>query len=219
MPLGLTYSILDRGRYNLEKAKEIFKGRMDFDIVFGIGALVYGVSFLLNGPITDRVGGRRTIMIAAVGAALANLGMGLVAINVGAPAEVTIPFTLLFAVNMYFQSFGAVAIVKVNAPWFHVRERGVFGAIFGILISLGVYFAYDWGKVIVENFPFEWVFFTPAMILVVMATIDYFLVRDTPQQAGLTEFDPGDARLTEPGNTLSVAQIFAKVLNWVPNRS
>jgi OPA family glycerol-3-phosphate transporter-like MFS transporter len=27
-----------------------------------------------------------------------------------------------------------------------VRERGVFGAIFGILISLGIYFAYDGGR-------------------------------------------------------------------------
>ena len=43
---------------------------------------------------------------------------------------------------MYFQSFGAVSIVKVNAAWFHVRERGTFGGIFGVLISLGLYLAF-----------------------------------------------------------------------------
>jgi OPA family glycerol-3-phosphate transporter-like MFS transporter len=53
---------------------------------------------------------------------------------------------LLNALNMYFQSFGAVSIVKVNAPWFHVRERGVLGGLFGILISLGLYFSYDWSR-------------------------------------------------------------------------
>jgi hypothetical protein len=47
---------------------------------------------------------------------------------------------------MYFQSYGAVSIIKVKAYWFHVRERGVFGAIFGTLISIGVYFAFDWGR-------------------------------------------------------------------------
>src|SRR5258708_26775702 len=51
---------------------------------------------------------------------------------------------------MYFQSYGAVSIIKVKAHWFHVRERGVFGAIFGTLISFGVYFAFDWGQAIVN---------------------------------------------------------------------
>jgi OPA family glycerol-3-phosphate transporter-like MFS transporter len=42
---------------------------------------------------------------------------------------------------MYFQSFGSMSIIKVKAYWFHVRERGVFGAIFGTLISIGIYMA------------------------------------------------------------------------------
>ncbi len=51
---------------------------------------------------------------------------------------------------MYFQSFGSMSIIKVKAYWFHVRERGVFGAIFGTLISIGVYLAFDWGGAIVD---------------------------------------------------------------------
>ena len=51
---------------------------------------------------------------------------------------------------MFFQSNGAVFILKVKAPWFHVRERGVFGDIFGTLISFGVYFAFDWGRAIAD---------------------------------------------------------------------
>ena len=59
-------------------------------------------------------------------------------------------FSAIYAVNMYFQSYGAVSIIKVKANWFHVRERGIFGAIFGTLISFGVYFAFDWGQAIVN---------------------------------------------------------------------
>jgi MFS transporter, OPA family, glycerol-3-phosphate transporter len=44
---------------------------------------------------------------------------------------------------MYFQSYGAVSIIKVKSYWFHVRERGMFGAIFGTQISIGIYFAFD----------------------------------------------------------------------------
>ena len=49
--------------------------------------------------------------------------------------------SLLYAVNQYFQSFGALSVVKVNAPWFHVKERGVFGGVFGIMISSGYFLA------------------------------------------------------------------------------
>ncbi len=37
--------------------------------------------------------------------------------------------TVFNSANMYFQSFGAVSIVKVNAAWFHVRERGMLGGV------------------------------------------------------------------------------------------
>ena len=43
-----------------------------------------------------------------------------------AGAPIVPVLSVLYAVNMYFQSYGAVSIVKVNATWFHVRERGGF---------------------------------------------------------------------------------------------
>ena len=90
--------------------------------------------------------------MAAAGVAATTLVMGLVRTR-GDPKSLVSTFVLLYAVNMYFQSFGAVSIVKVNAAWFHLRERGTFGGIFGILISLGIYFAFDWGRLIVESAP------------------------------------------------------------------
>ncbi len=210
LPLGLTYSFLYMARYNLSVAKKEFGAVMDnddFSIIFMVGTITYGVSFIINGPLTDKYGGRRTIIIAAIGAAIANLAMGVVTLT-GATDNLTVTFSLLYAVNMYFQSFGAVAIVKVNAPWFHVRERGTFGAIFGILISLGIYFAYDWGKIIVDNLPLAWVFMLPALILFVFAFLDILWVRNTPSDAGFENFDPGDSRIGEDGPRLNVWQVF-----------
>jgi MFS transporter, OPA family, glycerol-3-phosphate transporter len=63
--------------------------------------------------------------------------------------NLVLDYSLLYAINMYFQSFGSMSIIKVKAYWFHVRERGVFGAIFGTLISMGIYFAFDWGGSII----------------------------------------------------------------------
>lgn len=210
LPLGLTYMFLYMGRYNLTVAKSEFGALMDvsdFSVIFAVGTVVYGVSFVINGPLTDKYGGRRTIMISAVGAGLANLGMGLVTLF-GWTDNLTVTFSLLYAANMYFQSFGAVAIVKVNAPWFHVKERGTFGAIFGILISLGVYFAYDVGRIIVDNLPLQWVFLIPALMLGVFTVLDYLWVRDSPADAGLKDFDLGDARQANDGQRMSVWQVF-----------
>src|SRR4051812_1246890 len=60
LPVGLTYAFLYMGRYNLNVCKNALGDRMtkdDFGLIFFSGALVYGVSFVLNGPLTDRLGG------------------------------------------------------------------------------------------------------------------------------------------------------------------
>ncbi|MBM4283487.1 MAG: MFS transporter, partial [Deltaproteobacteria bacterium] len=190
LPLGLTYAFLYFGRYNLsaivdqlEKARLLTKAQ--FGDIDGIGAIVYGVAFLLNGPLTDRFGGRATMLAAASGSALMNLGMAFVLARAQDPAHaawvadggVVSALTLLNAANMYFQSFGAVSIVKVNAPWFHVRERGVLGGLFGILISLGLYFAYDWARALSENFGFVSAFTVPAAVLGVCLVVAFLVIR------------------------------------------
>ena len=231
LPLGLTYAFLYMGRYNLTVSKGAFEempgaaggalmGNEAFATIFFWGVVVYGCSFLINGPLTDRFGGKLAILLGAGGAAVANLLMGLCTwslLNTG-PMHETIAqnfvviFSVLYALNMYFQSFGAVAIVKCNAPWFHVRERGVFGAIFGILISLGIYFAFDWGKMIVEGLGVAEVFFIPTGLLLLFWVIDYFVVRNTPGDAGFEDFDTADASSGDEGPQKSAFDVFKMML-------
>ena len=232
LPLGLTYAFLYMGRYNLNISKFAFEemqdpsggammGNDDFGIIFLVGTWVYGISFVLNGPLTDRFGGKAAILVGAGGAALVNLLMGAATwtmISGGAGADFVarnfLPlFSVLYGANMYFQSFGAVAIVKVNAPWFHVRERGVFGAIFGILISLGIYFAYDWGDLILNHLGVVWVFLIPAVLLGIFWVLDAFMVQDSPAQAGLADFDTADASSGDDGQRLPVLEVFKRMLS------
>ncbi len=213
LPLGLTYAFLYMGRYNLNVAK--VAGIMTKDELGTItfyGTMTYAIAFLVNGPIADRVGGRATILVAAIGAALANALMGF-ALRFDTGVDVRTAYAFLYPLNMYFQSFGAVSIVKVNASWFHIRERGTFGGIFGILISLGLYFAYDWGTPIVENHPAEWVFFIPALVLFGFALLDYFLVFDEPAGAGHRNFDTGDASSGDDGPRLPVFEVARRMLS------
>lgn len=221
LPLGLTYAFLYMGRYNLTVAKDAFGKMMDnsdFATIFAAGTITYGASFIINGPLTDRYGGKFSILVGSAGAAVCNLIMGFATLalydgNEFVQSNFILLFSILYAVNMYFQSFGAVAIVKCNAPWFHVRERGVFGAIFGILISLGIYFAFDIGFLIVRSFDVQWVFFVPAVLLAIFWVIDVFMVRNTPGEAGHDDFDTADASSGDDGPQLGAVAVFKLMLS------
>ena len=230
LPLGLTYAFLYMGRYNMTVLKNVGGvNQHDFGNIDFWGSLVYGVSFLINGPLTDRLGGRRTILISAAGAVVVNALIGALWLTGAIDGSATTALTLLFVLNMYFQSFGAVSIVKVNASWFHLRERGTFGGIFGILISLGLYFAFDWGTRIVDaSCPgcsarhgqgpaadfvgFAWLFLVPAAILVVFWALSYAFVRDTPADAELANFDVEDASSGAPETRESSVQVIVRML-------
>lgn len=246
LPLGLTYAFLYMGRYNLTVSKQAFSnvadeaggvlmGNADFANIFAVGTIVYGLSFVVNGPLTDRFGGKFSILLGAVGAAVMNglMGFATYLVVTGNPSgdfvvENFVPlFSVLYGGNMYFQSFGAVAIVKVNAPWFHVRERGVFGAIFGILISIGIYLAFDIGGKILDGAPdvvrasgeiftqgwgMVLLFATPSVLLLLFSAINLATLRNTPGEAGHVDFDPGDASSGDDGPRLGAVDVFKRML-------
>jgi OPA family glycerol-3-phosphate transporter-like MFS transporter len=245
-PLGMTYAFLYMARYNLNVSKNALGSAMtksDFGLIFGAGTIVYGCSFLLNGPLVDKIGGKKGIIIAALGACLANIAMGLATylyLHQRLQANLTLVFACLYSINMFFQSYGAVSIIKVKAYWFHVRERGVFGAIFGTLISFGVYFAFDWGQAIVNaskahiegepsllqkifrvlfatdtgNTDAIWlVFFLPATILIFWALIDMWLIKDTPGEANFEDFDTHDASSGEMDRNFTIPQLLHRIFS------
>ncbi|MRG94261.1 MFS transporter [Polyangium spumosum] len=221
-PLGLTYALLYFGRYNLSANASLMDKiglltKQEYGDIAGIGSILYGVAFLLNGPLTDRWGGRATILIAAGGSALMNALLGVVAMRAQAGqmthASVVTAFTVLFSANMYFQSFGAVSIVKVNAPWFHVRERGVLGGVFGILISLGLYFAYDWSRFIAKAMGMTSAFMIPAGLLVLAFVVCAAIIRDTPGQAGHVDFDTADASSGDTGGRATLVDVVRKMFS------
>ena len=245
-PLGMTYAFLYMGRYNLNVSKNALGSLMtkeEFGIIFAAGTITYALSFLVNGPLVDKIGGKKGIIIAAVGSSVANILLGVLTYLVVTgqlQMKMVVAFSILYSINMYFQSYGAVSIIKVKAYWFHVRERGVFGAIFGTLISFGVYFAFDWGQAIVDmvqvkatgtqtwlssliksTFALEsgstdaiWaVFFIPAIILIFWAIMDFFMIKDSPEEANFPHFDTHDASSGQMHIDFTAMQLLKRVFS------
>jgi MFS transporter, OPA family, glycerol-3-phosphate transporter len=196
-PLGLTYATFYMGRYNFNVFKGVFGetfhlGKAEVGAVATAGFWTYALSVMLNGPLADRIGGKRAIVVGGFGAAAVNLAIGLLFLS-GWQTKLVVGMSLLYALNCYFQSFGALSVVKVNAQWFHVRERGFFGGVFGMMISLGYALALTVGGFLLARFPFWVVFVVPSAAIALMAVVDVLFVRETPGAAGHPDFDTGDA--------------------------
>lgn len=223
-PLGMTYAFMYMARYNLDTlatAEIITKAQKSQ--ISGWGFFIYAASLFISGPLIDKLGGKKGMIMASLGAAVFNILMGwslYLYMHDSSSLDLIMWLTIFYSLNMFFQSFGAISTIKVKSYWFHVRERGTFGAIFGTLISLGVYFAFDWSEAIIkavnvkytgETYAFRefmqnlfalqgnemsafWlVFFVPAGLLLIWALIDVILIKDTPDDAGLGKLETYDA--------------------------
>jgi OPA family glycerol-3-phosphate transporter-like MFS transporter len=237
---GAMYAFFYMARYNFTAINAYLADlfgwtNTDLGIFDSAATLVYGCSVFLNGPLADRIGGRRAILFGAAGTALFNLifGFGHLLVRHGAlwegegkarhvvtPAEINFGMTgstviallvTVWTINFYFQSFGALSIVKINAAWFHVRERGLFSGIFGILIRAGLLLAFYGSPFILASLPWQWVFWVPAASIAVLLVASFFYVRNTPTEAGLPHLDTGDGDHDDHAGPSSLGVVLKKV--------
>lgn len=200
LTLGITYATMYMARYNLSFANKALSDTYGWDKT-QIGAIItaaltlYGLSALFNGPIADRIGGRRAMLIGSIGASIFNFlfGLGAYFHFLGTGPLLLGYFATVWSLNNYFQSYSALALIKVNSGWFHIRERGVFSAIFGSMIQSGRALIFFLGGIIVTLLPWQWVFFIPSATVALMSLATYLVVRDTPPDAGLPALDTADA--------------------------
>src|SRR3954468_2810819 len=135
--LGAMYASFYMLRYNFRWATPYMEREFGFShttiaTILSAWAIAYGTGQLVNGLFCDRIGGRLSMLIGAIGTICVNLVFGFASF-----AGTLTTFALIWLVNGYFQSFGAPGMVKINAAWFNRDERGTFAGIFGLMIQLG----------------------------------------------------------------------------------
>ena len=196
--VGITYASTYFGRYNMNVVNQarthhdLGVSASDFGVVLTVGSASYAVFVVVNGFVVDKIGGSRSMVIGALGSGFFNLAQGLfvqfgVGKVVGSPA--LIMMCVIFACNNFFQTFCTSAICKVAVNWYNIRERGYFSGVFGVIISLGFFFAYQINGVVYDNMNWSWVYFIPAIQLTVFGLLNWAFACDTPADAGFT-YDP-----------------------------
>lgn len=180
--LGLLYTSFYLCRYNLSIANKAISeaygfSRADMGVIITTALLTYAFGQILNGLLTDKLGGKRAMFIGATGTVIMNLLFGAISLlpthvneAAGSPGqrvsvhlnlfqgEVVFSLISLFVVvrgmDGYFQAFGAPGMIKINTAWFAHRERGRFAGIFGFMINLGRFGIFKLGPALLAGFAF-----------------------------------------------------------------
>lgn len=201
--LGLSYATLYFSRYNLssthkELANFLHWSYSNYGVIIGFALLVYGLTVFFAGPICDKIGGKKALLIGMFGSIICNVVFGATfflvkdgytnpslyyGLNLSDLLRIMI---FIWSTNYFFQSFGALSVVKVNSAWYTKEERGKFAGKFGMLIQVGrilVLVACPW---ILYVLPWPFVFFIPAASTLIMMFLVWHLIEDKPESLGIS---------------------------------
>ena len=212
--LGLLYAAYYMCRYNFRFATPGMQAEFGFTTtqiadMLAIWSLTYGTGQLVNGLLTDRIGGKRSMQIGAFGTIAVNLLMGLLPLLVvGGALAATAKFVfrsdfvdpafaaiaVVWLINGWFQSFGAPGMIKINAAWFRRTERGTFAGIFGFMIQLGqvvssklspaILNGISLGILVIAPGQWRWLFIIPPLVTLAAALFMAIAAKATPDDAG-----------------------------------
>ena len=225
--VGLLYSMYYMCRYNFRFAGPGMRAEFGWDPqqiadLAGWFSLAYGTGQLINGLFSDRIGGRTTMLIGAIGSIIVNLVIGF------SPwTSSFVAFATMWMVNGYIQACGAPGMVKTNAAWFNRDERGVFAGIFGFMIQSGQTMISLLAPVILNGFTFlalvvgpgQWrmLFCIPPIGVALVAIAFYFLAAPSPDEAGYEKAIHDDVD-NSAGTTVPILEsfkfIFLNPLVW-----
>src|SRR5437868_13175124 len=177
--VGLMYTSYYLCRYNFSYANkaiadEFHFTKSDMSTILSMNFVAYGCGQIINGLLTDRIGGKRAMLIGAAGTVIMNVLFGFASF-----AGMLSLFLLIRGIDGYLQSFGAPGMVKINAAWFAKNERGRYAGIFGYMINAGRLIINTFGPALLAGFvspglwevpPAHWVWpvWTPAGLFFVV---------------------------------------------------
>ncbi len=177
--------------------------------------LLYGYALgkFSNGFLADYSNVKRFFAAGLIMSALLNFGMSL--------SYVVWLSALLWALNGWFQGFGAPSCVVALSSWFSNSERGRYYGIWSTAHSIGEGLTYLGIAFLIAmppkglGLPWQFGFWVPATICIIGALILYRYLQDRPQTLGLPSIAEWKGELTHvpaPHNAASIWKDQMKVL-------
>ena len=221
--VGLLYTSFYTCRYNLAIANKSISDEFGFNkaqmgSIITTALLAYAFGQIINGLLTDHLGGKRAMLIGAAGTVIMNTIFGFASFW-----GLLWLFVVIRGVDGYLQAFGAPGMVKINAAWFAHTERGRFAGIFGFMINAGRFLINTFGPAILAGFVFlglwhvpplhwRWLFWIPAMITTCAGVCMAFITKPTPREAGFVHPGVDEVQGAEKVRT-DVGTVFVTIVS------
>jgi MFS transporter, OPA family, glycerol-3-phosphate transporter len=222
LSIGFLYASYYMCRYNFRFAVPGLQTEFNFDVqdvsfIFAIWSVAYGTGQLINGLLTDQMGGKKGLIFGALLTVIINFIFGFSSLV----SQFGV-FALLALLNGYFQSFGAPGMIKINSAWFHRKERGLFSGVLGGVIQLGqmgisqlapallnsgliiggIYFLQkgDWRSV----------FIIPPFFTIIATFFAIIFIKESPEKAGYPHMIEDEID-NSMGERVSIKESFKKI--------
>ena len=137
----------------------------------------YAFGKLTNGFLADHANLKLFFAVGVLGSAFLNLGMGF--------STVMWTSVLLWALNGWFQGFGAPSGAVAMASWFSNRERGRIYGIWSTAHAIGEGLTFVGVAAVVALWGWRAGFWVPGLMCIFVAGALYLLMQDRPRTMGL----------------------------------
>ncbi|CAO5674993.1 MAG: Glycerol-3-phosphate transporter [Holosporales bacterium] len=149
--------------------------------ILGIGGILYGVGKSFAGMVGDRFSARYLMTF--------GLFMSGVTTFYFAKASDLKTFTIIYTVNMCFQSLGWPSCARLLTHWFSAKELATKWALWNSSQQIGGAAIMVLSGFILVRYDWRFVLYLSAFLSCFMSVILFFMMRDTPESLGLPSIE------------------------------
>jgi OPA family glycerol-3-phosphate transporter-like MFS transporter/OPA family sugar phosphate sensor protein UhpC-like MFS transporter len=150
--------------------------------MLSLHGILYGLSRFVNGFWADRLNGRIFMTIGLALSALMNFCFGCTSLSV--------MFAVFWVLNGWTQGMGFPPCAKMLTHWIHPKELATKMSIWNTSHSFGAVFALGLCTLLLAlGFGWRWCFYVPAVLAGLVAVFCFFVVKETPTEAGVEELE------------------------------
>jgi len=151
-------------------------------LIDGIYLAAYAAGQFIWGALGDKAGTRRIVLLGLLGSITAGLAMGV--------SSVVLAFGVFALLQGLSQSTGWAPLAKNVTNWFSLRERGVIMGWWATNYTIGGLVGAPFAGLMAVYFGgWRFAFFLPALVLIIVLVLFFFLQKNRPQDLGLPSIE------------------------------
>lgn len=158
-------------------------------LIASLSEIAYAVGKFINGPLADRIGGRKIFLVGMAGAIFWNIVFAL--------SSTLTAFIIVWCCCRYFLSMGWGGLTKTIGNWYPRNRNGTVMGLISVNFQFGgvaaTLFA---GTLVAMGVSWQGIFFYPALVLTLILIWSYLTSRATPADvipgAIVSESEPGE---------------------------